>query len=178
MDWKITHLPFTNFPHRQQDALDMTTQKALWLPNVGAEFTLGKHAIPEPGPGEVLVQLEAAALNPVDWKLQKSGFKLVNEYPAIVGEDGAGVVRKVGEGVTDLSEGDKMSVLSSYRVVVGSHRLYTVRFFQTSFGNNHATFQQYCLTNAALAIKVICCRIDVHLSCLTQWFIDATQRHV
>ncbi|KAF8138742.1 chaperonin 10-like protein [Boletus edulis] len=113
----------------------MTTQKALWLPNIGAEYTLGQNEIPEPGPGEVLVQLEAIALNPLGWKVQQSGFFMVKEYPAIVGEDGAGVVRKVGDGVTNLSEGDKV-------------------FFLTSFGNKYTTYQEYCLTDAQLAVKI------------------------
>ncbi|KAF8450258.1 chaperonin 10-like protein [Boletus edulis BED1] len=115
--------------------MTMTTQKALWLPNIGAEYTLGQNEIPEPGPGEVLVQLEAIALNPLGWKIQQSGFFMVKEYPAIVGEDGAGVVRKVGDGVTNLSEGDKV-------------------FFLTSFGNKYTTYQEYCLTDAQLAVKI------------------------
>ncbi|KAG9317694.1 chaperonin 10-like protein [Chiua virens] len=113
----------------------MATQKALWLPKIGAEFTVGTHAIPEPGPGEVLVKMEAIALNPLEWKIRQSGFFMVKEYPAIVGEDGAGVVHKVGDGVTNLSKGDRI-------------------FFQTSFGNDYGTYQQYCLTNAARAIKI------------------------
>lgn len=96
----------------------MTTQKALWLTKVGAEYTLGKNEIPEPGPGEVLVQLEATALNPIEWKIQQSGFFLVKEYPTIIGADGAGVVRKVGDGVTNLTQGDKVLVLSSHDVVL------------------------------------------------------------
>ncbi|KAG6378960.1 chaperonin 10-like protein [Boletus reticuloceps] len=134
----------------------MTTQKALWLPNIGAEYTLGQNEIPEPGPGEVLVQLEAIALNALDWKVQQSGFFMVKEYPAIVGEDGAGVVRKVGDGVTNLSQGDKVSVLSSRGACrrAGTHYSHIVRFFLTSFGNKYATCQEYCLTNAQLAVKI------------------------
>ena len=89
----------------------MDTQKALWLPNIGADFTLGENSIPEPGPGELLVELKAVALNPIDWKIQESGFALVKEYPAIVGSDGAGVVQKVGHGVTYLMPGDVVLVL-------------------------------------------------------------------
>lgn len=88
----------------------MTTQRALWLPKIGAEFTLGKNEIPEPGPGEVLVKLEASALNPLDVVIQKSGFFEITEYPAVLGEEGAGVVQKVGNGVTNLAQGDKVFV--------------------------------------------------------------------
>lgn len=86
----------------------MVTQTALWLPEVGAEFTLGKNEIPEPGSGEVLVALEASAINPVDWITQKKGFFLVEQYPAIIGENGSGVVKKVGNGVTNLVVGDRV----------------------------------------------------------------------
>lgn len=156
-------LPSQIFRYRQQDALKMATQKALWLPEVGAEFRLGKTDIPEPGPGEVLIKLEATALNPLEWKTQQSGFFMVKEYPAIVGEDGAGVVQKVGDGVTCLSQGDKVSVLSFKGACrrAGTHHSHTVRFFQTSFGNKYTTYQEFCLTSAALAIKVSCCQICV-----------------
>lgn len=86
----------------------MAIQKALWLPEIGAEFTLSENEIPEPGPGEVLVKLEATAINPIDPKIQKGGFFLVEEYPAIIGENGAGVVAKVGDGVTNLVTGNRV----------------------------------------------------------------------
>lgn len=86
----------------------MAPQTVLWLPKVGAEFILGKNEIPEPGPGEVLVKLEATAINPVDCLIQHEGFFLIEEYPAIIGENGSGVVQKVGAGVTNLVAGDRV----------------------------------------------------------------------
>ena len=146
-----------------------TTQKVLWLPEVGADFTLGEHEIPEPGPGEVLVQLQATALNPLDWKIQQSGFYMIKEYPAILGEDGAGIVRKAGAGVTNLTEGDRVSVSlfrgPCCRMLIC---LFTIRFFQTSFGNKYDTYQQYCLTEAAVAVKVSDCRIGIDFFGLTE----------
>lgn len=94
----------------------MVAQKALWLPKIGAEFTLGKNEIPEPGPGEVLVKLAASALNPLDVVIPKSGFFEITKYPVVLGEEGAGVVLKVGAGVTNLARGDKVSVLSAFRL--------------------------------------------------------------
>lgn len=92
----------------------MATQKALWLPKIGTEFILGKNKIPEPGRGEVLVKLAASALNPLDLVIPKSGFFDITEYPAILGEEGAGVVHKVGDGVTNLAKGDKVFVPSAF----------------------------------------------------------------
>ena len=50
---------------------------------------------PKPGPGEVLVRVQAVSLNPIDWKLRsgaaKARFPL--SLPAILGRDVAGTVR-------------------------------------------------------------------------------------
>jgi NADPH:quinone reductase-like Zn-dependent oxidoreductase len=51
----------------------------------------------------------ATALNPVDWKMQKYGI-FQESHPALFGEDVAGVVEQVGEGVTAFKKGDRVSV--------------------------------------------------------------------
>lgn len=66
--------------------------------------------IPEPGPGEVLVRVEAVALNHLDLWVRKGlpGLKL--EYPHILGSDVAGEVVALGHGVTDIPVGQKIIV--------------------------------------------------------------------
>lgn len=59
-----------------------------------------------PGPGEVLISVKAAAINPVDYKLRQGRFG--GELPMILGHDLAGVVVELGAGVTDLKEGDEV----------------------------------------------------------------------
>jgi len=68
---------------------------------------------PEPGAGEVLVRLEAAALNRLDLWVRQGwpGIKL--QYPHIPGADGAGEVAAVGEGVTTWSPGDRVVINSN-----------------------------------------------------------------
>ena len=51
--------------------------------------------------------MEACALNPVDWKIQSYGI-FIEEYPAILGVDLAGVVEEVGDGVENLKRGDRV----------------------------------------------------------------------
>ncbi|MFH9661446.1 NADP-dependent oxidoreductase [Streptomyces sp. NPDC017248] len=68
--------------------------------------------IPEPhaGPGEIRIQVAAASVNPVDWKL-RSGASRAHfpvDFPAIPGRDAAGVVDEVGEGVTGVTAGDRV----------------------------------------------------------------------
>ena len=113
--------------HSKHGIRSMTSQRALWLPKIGAEFTFGKNEIPEPGPGEVLVKLEASALNPLDVVIQKSGFFLIKEYPAILGEEGAGVVQKVGDGISNLAQGDRVFVppLKNHSMLVLTTSMWT-----------------------------------------------------
>lgn len=87
----------------------MQTQKALLLHAEGGKYTVGDAPVPRPGPKDVLVKVEAAALNPIDWKIAIPPFSaLIPEYPYITGTDGAGVVVEVGNEVTGLKEGDRM----------------------------------------------------------------------
>ena len=65
---------------------------------------------PKPGPGEVLVRVQAASINPVDYKMRSGDAKdrFPVQFPGILGRDAAGVVREVGEGVTTFAPGDKV----------------------------------------------------------------------
>lgn len=82
--------------------------------------------LPEPGPGEARVRLTASGVNFID-VYKRTGLYPV-ETPFTLGEEGAGEVDAVGEGVDDLSVGDYVafaSVLGSYAeyVVVPTEKL-------------------------------------------------------
>ncbi|WP_187437950.1 NADP-dependent oxidoreductase [Actinomadura decatromicini] len=84
---------------------------------------------PEPGPGEILVRMIAAGLNPVDWKIADGMLKdsVDATFPLILGQDGAGVVEEAGEGVTRLRPGEQ--VYGSFGSVargLGSYCEYTI----------------------------------------------------
>ncbi|KAG6879794.1 hypothetical protein C0992_011592 [Termitomyces sp. T32_za158] len=83
------------------------TQKALFLDAKFGPFTLKERSIPKPGPGQLLVRIEATALNPVDWKIQKYGI-FIEDYPVLIGTDIAGVVDEVGEDVSEFAKGDRV----------------------------------------------------------------------
>ncbi len=63
---------------------------------------------PAPGPGEVLVRVRAASMNPLDCKLREGKFRFVFRVkpPFVLGFDVAGEVEAVGPGVTRLRPGD------------------------------------------------------------------------
>jgi NADPH:quinone reductase-like Zn-dependent oxidoreductase len=64
--------------------------------------------IPEPGPGEVLVRVRCASLNPVDWKIATGKFRFLVKggLPRTLGSDFAGEIAATGAGVTDWRAGD------------------------------------------------------------------------
>ena len=63
---------------------------------------------PTPGPGQCLVDVHAASVNPVDYKMRQGHYRAVVRYelPHIFGLEVSGVVAAVGEGVTAFSVGD------------------------------------------------------------------------
>lgn len=68
---------------------------------------LAEVPVPEPGPTEVLVKVHAAGVNPVDWKVRRSGGFL-GSPPFTVGWDVSGTVTAVGRGVTRFAVGDEV----------------------------------------------------------------------
>jgi NADPH:quinone reductase-like Zn-dependent oxidoreductase len=62
---------------------------------------------PEPGPGEVVVDVHAASVSPLDWMMRNGYFRprSSREFPRVFGADFAGTVRAVGHGVAGFSPG-------------------------------------------------------------------------
>lgn len=89
--------------------------KAILLHQHGGPEMLryGDWPTPEPGAGEVQVQIKAAALNRLDEWVRNGwpGIKLA--YPHIPGADGAGIISAVGAGVTHLRIGDRVVINSN-----------------------------------------------------------------
>jgi NADPH:quinone reductase-like Zn-dependent oxidoreductase len=73
---------------------------------------------PKPAPGEVLVRVAAAGVNPLDWKLRSGAMKMIMplKFPAILGCDFAGTVDAVGERCTKLKVGDEVYGMMSTNV--------------------------------------------------------------
>jgi NADPH:quinone reductase-like Zn-dependent oxidoreductase len=73
-------------------------------------LTLRDRAEPRPGPGQVLVRVVAAALNPKDILLSRGKFRLLSgaRFPRRYGFDWAGEVVEVGPGVRDIAPGARM----------------------------------------------------------------------
>ncbi|MFE2533638.1 NADP-dependent oxidoreductase [Streptomyces sp. NPDC059371] len=78
--------------------------------------------VPEPGPTEVLVEVKAAGVNPVDWKMRTAGG--LGDPPFSVGWDVSGVVAAVGAGVTRFKAGDQVFGMPRFPSEAGAYADY------------------------------------------------------
>jgi len=67
------------------------------------------HAAGNPGPGEVLIRQEAVGLNFIDVYFRTGLYPAPNGLPLIPGNEGAGIVIALGEGVTRFQKGDRIA---------------------------------------------------------------------
>ncbi len=84
----------------------------------GAPVTVENIVIPDPGPGEAVVDIQACGVCHTDLHYREGGIN--DEFPFLLGHEAAGVVESVGEGVTDVAPGD--FVVLNWRAVCGSCR--------------------------------------------------------
>jgi len=87
------------------------------------EIRLETVPMPVPGPRQVLVQLVAAGVAPLDWKLRAGLLQrhFTLQFPKIPGRDGAGEVVAVGAGVTTVFPGDRVAVMAPPAAQAGTH---------------------------------------------------------
>ncbi|MGR9476063.1 NADP-dependent oxidoreductase [Rhizobium leguminosarum] len=74
------------------------------------QFEIGDIPTPTPGPGEILIKIEASAVNPFDLILRQ-GFMaqfIPLPLPAVLGGDAAGTISALGDGVTGFAVGDRV----------------------------------------------------------------------
>jgi S-(hydroxymethyl)mycothiol dehydrogenase len=74
--------------------------------------------VPDPGPGEALVRVQACGVCHTDLHYREGGIN--DDFPFLLGHEAAGVVEAVGEGVTDVAPGD--FVVLNWRAVCGDCR--------------------------------------------------------
>src|SRR5260221_1180712 len=85
------------------------TMKAALLRAFGQPLELDTLPVPQPGPGEVLVQTRVCGIDGTDLKLL-NGFGYTPTLPFVMGHEIAGVISAVGEGVTGFQVGDRVIV--------------------------------------------------------------------
>lgn len=89
--------------------------KAIRVASFGGPEVLRLETVPDPrpGPGQVLVKIHAAGVNPVETYIRAGAYARKPALPYTPGSDGAGVVAAVGPDVVDLQEGDRVYTAGS-----------------------------------------------------------------
>jgi NADPH2:quinone reductase len=114
---------------------------AVWFEKKGSAHEVlakGEMPDPQPGAGDVRVRVHVSGVNPSDTKT-RSGFRGQNkmEFPRIIaGQDGAGVIDRVGPGVPETRIGERVWIYEAYR------------------GRPFGTGAQYCVVPAHHAVKL------------------------
>ncbi|HHV20527.1 MAG TPA: S-(hydroxymethyl)mycothiol dehydrogenase [Propionibacterium sp.] len=94
------------------------TVKAVIARSKGADVEVVDIVIPDPGPGEAVVKIQACGVCHTDLHYREGGIN--DDFPFLLGHEAAGVVESVGEGVTEVEPGDY--VVLNWRAVCGQCR--------------------------------------------------------
>jgi NADPH:quinone reductase-like Zn-dependent oxidoreductase len=112
--------------------------KAIVIENYGGKEELKEMQVenPKANTEQVVVEVKATSINPIDWKLREGYLQQMMDFqfPIILGWDVAGVISEIGEGVTEWKVGDKVFA-----------RPETTRF---------GTYAEYTIVDQALLAKI------------------------
>src|SRR3989449_4540037 len=76
---------------------------------------------PKPGPGQVVVRVRAAGVNPADTYIRSGNYAMLPTLPYVPGNDCAGVIETGGEGVTRFKKGDRVYVVRTTTPMCGGY---------------------------------------------------------
>jgi D-arabinose 1-dehydrogenase-like Zn-dependent alcohol dehydrogenase len=87
----------------------MAKMKAVQVPKAGADFEIVEREIPQPGPGQVRVRVQACGVCHSDVLTKEGGWPGLT-YPRVPGHEVAGVIDETGAGVTTWKKGQRVGV--------------------------------------------------------------------
>src|SRR3712207_4524391 len=100
----------------------------------GAPVTVETIVVPDPGPGEAVVDVQACGVCATDLHYREGN--IADDYPFLLGHEAAGVVSAVGEGVSNVAVGD--FVILNWRAVCGQCRACLTGELQYCFATHNA----------------------------------------
>lgn len=122
--------------------------KAILCRQYGAPQTLTFEDVPslKPGPGEAIVSMKAASVNFPDVLIIQNKYQVKPPLPFSPGSELAGVVKEVGEGVTNAKPGDRVIAFSSYGAFSEEVRVDAARLIPMPEGMDFPTAASFILT--------------------------------
>ncbi|KXL45833.1 MAG: hypothetical protein FE78DRAFT_90110 [Acidomyces sp. 'richmondensis'] len=100
------------------------------LVSPGPKVEIVDSPIPQPGPGQVVIKVIFSGSNPKDWKVPEW---MKDKPPLNQGDDIAGTIHSVGEGVTEFKHGDRVAAFHEMLQPGGSYAEYAVAWAYTTF---------------------------------------------
>lgn len=119
-----------------------STVKGVIARSKGAPVEVVDIVVPDPGPGEAVVAIQACGVCHTDLHYREGGIN--DEFPFLLGHEAAGLVEAVGEGVTEVAPGD--FVILNWRAVCGECRACAKGELQYCFATHNAK-QKMTLTD-------------------------------
>jgi S-(hydroxymethyl)mycothiol dehydrogenase len=113
----------------------------------GAPVTVEMIVVPDPGPGEAVVDVQACGVCATDLHYREGNIS--DEYPFLLGHEAAGVVSAVGEGVSNVAVGD--FVVLNWRAVCGQCRACAKGELQYCFNTHNAAQRMTLADGTALS---------------------------
>src|SRR3954464_14941064 len=111
----------------------------------GAPVTIETILVPDPGPGEAVVDVQACGVCHTDLHYREGNIN--DDYPFLLGHEAAGTVSAIGEGVTNVEVGD--FVILNWRAVCGQCRACAKGELQYCF-NTHNAAQKMTLSDGTV----------------------------
>jgi S-(hydroxymethyl)mycothiol dehydrogenase len=128
----------------------------------GQPVSIETIVVPDPGPGEAVVAIQACGVCHTDLHYREGGIN--DDFPFLLGHEAAGIVEAVGSGVTDVAPGDY--VILNWRAVCGTCRSCRRGRPQHCFSTLNATQKMTLLDGTelspALGIGAFCDKTLVH----------------
>jgi S-(hydroxymethyl)mycothiol dehydrogenase len=121
--------------------------KGVVVRSKGAPVTVETIVVPDPGPGEAVVDVQACGVCATDLHYREGNIN--DEFPFLLGHEAAGVVSAVGEGVTNVAVGDY--VILNWRAVCGQCRACLKGEPQYCFDTHNATQKMTLLDGTELS---------------------------
>ncbi|TKA38829.1 hypothetical protein B0A49_13964 [Cryomyces minteri] len=98
--------------------------------HAGPKVEIRDSPIPKPKPGQVIIKVIVSGSNPKDWKIPE----WMPDAPALnQGDDIAGTIYAVGDGVTEFRQGDRVAAFHEMLTPNGSYGEYAVAWAHTTF---------------------------------------------
>lgn len=136
-----------------------TIMKAAVVREFGRRLTVEDVPVPTPGPGEVLVRMEASGVCHTDLHAADGDWPIKPTLPFIPGHEGAGIVAAIGPDVHDLKEGDAVGIPWLHDACGACE--YCISGWETLCEHQHnsgysinGTFAEYAIGSAAYVARL------------------------